>query len=261
MRLIDGANAIRGDLPASATRVVEIPMEAGDTLDTGVQRYSSLVIIRERATAELRHLDGAVITVGGDCASDLASVQHAIGNRDPGDVALVWLDAHGDINDAASSPSGAFHGMVLRAILGDAPDGLTPHAGQEISATSVILAGTRALDDGESDFVDSSGVQVVLVDDLQTPDALLAALGTTGATSVYLHIDLDVLDPATMLGIGYPEPFGLQPDQLCDLIRAVRGRFELAGAAVMEFAPETPDAANHDLPVILRILGALTSTA
>lgn len=261
MRLIDGANAIRGDLPASVTRVVDIPMEAGDTLDTGVQRYSSLVMIRERATAELRHLDGTVITVGGDCASDLASVQHAIASREPGAVALIWLDAHGDINDAASSPSGAFHGMVVRAILGDAPDGLTPLAGQEIAATSVILAGTRALDDGESDFVDSSGVRVVMVDELRTPDALLAALDATGATSAYLHIDLDVLDPATMLGIGYPEPFGLQPDQLCDLIRAVRGRFELAGAAVTEFAPETPDAANHDLPVILRILGALTSTA
>ncbi len=76
---------------------------------------------------------------------------------------------------------------------------------------------------------------------------------------MYLHIDLDVLDPATVAAIGFPEPFGVQPDRLSDVIRAVRRRFELAGAALTEFAPESLDAASADLAVILRVLGALTA--
>ena len=73
-----------------------------------------------------------------------------------------------------------------------------------------------------------------------------------------MHVDLDVLDPSAIDGIGYPEPFGVQPERLTEAIRALRRRFELAGAGLMEFAPESPEAAGRDLPVILRILGALT---
>lgn len=38
MRLVDGADAIRGDLPSASTRIVEIPLEAGDDQGTGVAR-------------------------------------------------------------------------------------------------------------------------------------------------------------------------------------------------------------------------------
>ncbi len=260
MRLIDGAEAIKGDLPASATHVVEVPMEAGESLETGVHRFSALIAVREAAMAELRALESPVVTIGGDCAADLASVQHAVASRPAGEVALIWLDAHGDLNDATTSPSGAFHGMVLRALLGDAPDGLASTGAEVLSPSNVILAGARALDDGESAYVDAAGIRMLGVDDLADPATVIAAIEATGASAVYLHIDLDVLDPATVAGIGFPEPFGVQPEQLSDLIRAIRGRFELAGAALTEFAPESLDAASADLTVILRILGALTAT-
>jgi arginase len=259
MRLIDGADAIQGDLPASATHVVEVPMEAGEALDTGVHRFSALVAVREAATAELRALESPVVTIGGDCAADLASVQHAVASRPRGDVALVWLDAHGDLNDPTTSPSGAFHGMVLRALLGDAPNGLASTGDEVLAPSNVILAGTRALDDGESAYVDAAGIRMLGVDELSDPTAVISAIEATGASAVYLHIDLDVLDPASIAGIGFPEPFGVQPEQLCDVIRAVRARFELAGAALTEFAPESLDAASADLAVILRVLGALTA--
>lgn len=258
MRLIDGAEAIRGDLPATATHLVPVPAAAGESLGTGVHRFSSLTLVRELAEAELALLDGPVVTIGGDCASDLAGVQHAVAARPAGSVALVWFDAHGDLNDVSSSPSGAFHGMVLRALLGDGPDGLAAEGDARLDPERVVLAGTRALDDGESAFVERAGIRIVKAGELTEPEALVRAVEATGATAVYLHVDLDVLDPATIDGIGYPEPFGVQPDRLCEAIRALRRRFELAGAAVTEFAPESPEAAGRDLPVILRILAALT---
>jgi arginase len=234
-------------------------MEAGESLDTGVNRFSALIAIREAAMAELRALESPVVTIGGDCAADLAGVQHAVASRPAGDVALVWLDAHGDLNDAVTSPSGAFHGMVLRALLGDAPQGLASTGAELLAPSNVILAGTRALDDGENAYVDEAGIRVLGVDELSDPASLIAAIEATGASAVYLHIDLDVLDPATVAGIGFPEPFGIQPDKLSEVIRAVRRRFELAGAALTEFAPESLDAASSDLAVILRVLGAITA--
>lgn len=259
MRLIDGADAIRGDLPRSATHVVDVPLGAGESLDTGIRRFSSLAAIRELAAARLRETSGSVVTIGGDCGADLASIAHAVAAREPGSVALLWFDAHGDLNDAASSPSGAFGGMALRALLGDAPDGLGAAPNERLAADRVILAGTRSLDEAESAFIDERGIRMLSVDELADADALLTAVEATGATSVYIHVDLDVLDPAEISGVGYPEPFGLQPEQLCELLRKLRSRFKLAGACVAGFAPETPDAAAHDLPVILRVLGALTA--
>ena len=258
MRLIDGAEAIRGDLPAAATTVVAVPAAAGESLGTGVNRFSALAAVREAAAVELLLLPAPVITIGGDCAAELASIQHAVATRDPGTVALVWFDAHGDLNDVASSPSSAFSGMVLRALLGDAPDALASGGASLLTPDAVILAGVRALDDGESAFIDEKRIRVLDPGELETPDALVQAVEATGADAVYVHIDLDVLDPGAIDGIGSPEPFGVQPEHLADAIRALRARFELAGAGVMEFAPESPDAAGRDLPVILRILGAIT---
>lgn len=258
MRLIDGAEAIRGDLPAAATHVVSIPAAAGEALGTGVLRYSSLNLVHELVAAELALLEPPVVTIGGDCAADVASVQHAVAAHPPGTVALVWFDAHGDLNSVSTSPSGAFSGMALRALLGDGPDGLASPEGARLNPAQVVLAGTRTLDDGETAFVEHTGIRIVEPDELDDPQTLVRAVEATGASAVYLHIDLDVLDPAAIEGIDNPEPFGVAPERLCDAIRVLRGRFELAGAAVTEFAPESPEAATRDLPVILRVLGALT---
>lgn len=258
MRLIDGAEAIHGDLPAARTHRVPVPAAAGESLGTGVNRFSSLAAVREAAEAELALLEAPVVTVGGDCGAELASVQHALAAHPEGSVAVVWFDAHGDLNDVASSPSGAFHGMVLRALLGDGPDGLASTGPARLSPDRLVLAGVRALDDGESAFVQSSGIRSLSAGELEDPEAIVNAVAATGATAVYLHVDLDVLDPSAIDGIGYPEPFGVQPERLTEAIRALRRRFELAGAGLMEFAPESPEAAGRDLPVILRILGALT---
>ncbi|CCE75056.1 arginase family protein [Clavibacter nebraskensis] len=258
MRLADGAEAIRGDLPASATHVVDVPVEAGESLGTGVLRYASLLAVRTRqeAALEAATASGAspVVTVGGDCGVEIASIGHAAAAH-PG-LAVVWLDAHADLNSPASSPSGAFHGMVLRAVIGEGVDGLDLAAGT-VTPDRVVLAGVRALDDTESDLVESRGI-ALLGADAVGPEALVAAVAATGAERVYIHVDLDVLDPGAMSGVGYPEPFGLDVQVVTESIKALRRSFELAGAGITEFAPSSPAAAVEDMGTILRIIGALT---
>jgi arginase len=90
-----------------------------------------------------------------------------------------------------------------------------------------------------------------------TPETLVAAIENSGATAVYIHIDLDVLDPAEVVGVGFPEPFGLSVNGLVGCIRALLERWPLAGAGITEFAPASIADAVEDLPTILRIVGAL----
>ena len=256
MRLVDGAEAIRGDLPAASTFSVNVPLEAGDELDTGIARAGSLRLVHERTLAVLAEIDGWAITIGGDCGVSLAAVGHA-NQRTGGDLAVVWLDAHPDLNTPQTSPSGAFTGMVLRALTGDGVEGLVPE--RPVAASHIVLAGVRSSDEGEEDFIAAAGIRRLGVDELATPELLLEAIAATGATSVYLHIDVDVLDPAEITGLGYPVPFGISAVALTELIRAVKGRFALAGASLTEFAPASPEAAVDDLGTILRVIGALTA--
>lgn len=256
MRLVDGAEAIRGDLPRALTITVDVPLESGDAVGTGIHRASSLRLVHERTLAALDGHDGLAVTIGGDCGVSLAAVAHA-NEQAGGDLAVVWLDAHPDLNSPTTSTSGCFNGMVLRALTGDGAEGLV--ATEPVDPQHIVLAGVRSVDEGEQDFIDARGIRVVAAAHLTSPDALLAAIEATGAISVYLHIDVDVLDPGELSGVGNPVPFGVAAADLVALVRAVKTRFTLAGATIAEFAPASPDAAADDLPTLLRVIGAITA--
>jgi len=254
----DGAAAIRGDLPAAATVVVDVPVEAGDALGTGVRRYSALRRVRELTEEALAAVPDWALTVGGDCSASLAAVAHA-SRRTGGDLAVLWLDAHPDLNTPETSPSGGFGGMTLRAIAGEGADGLALDADTRVPPAQLVLGGIRAIDDEEQRFIDEHDVTVLTVEDLSDPTMVIAALQDTGASQVFVHIDLDVLDPSALAGLSYPMPFGIDVAALVALLRAIVAAFPLAGAAIAGFAPSSPEAAEDDLPAILRLVAALTS--
>jgi arginase len=272
----DGATAIQGDLPASATVVVDVPVEAGESLGTGVHRYSTLLRVKQLTTQALAGVGGTPITIGGDCGAALAAVAYVAAQErstdagasgadasgdgaGDGDLAVLWLDAHPDLNTPETSPSGAFNGMVLRAIAGEGADGLAAGPDARVHPSKLVLGGIRAIDDGEQEFIDENAVTVLTVEDLSDPTVVLSALEETGAKRVFVHVDLDVLDPSALAGLSYPIPFGVGPTELVALLKAVVERFPLAGASIAGFAPASPDAADDDLPTILRLVAALTS--
>lgn len=255
MRLADGAEAIRGDLPASSTVVVDVPVESGEALDTGILRFSSLLRVRERQLQALHQVEDWALTIGGDCGVSLSAIEHAA-TRNPGDLAVVWFDAHPDLNTAEDSPSGAFTGMVLRALCGEGA--LAPEAANTLDPAKLVLAGIRDVDPGEERFIAEKRLAQIDSAALETPTALVDAVRATGAGSVYLHIDLDVLDPAVIAGLANLLPFGLALEQLTAAITALRAEFTLAGATIAGFSPVSPLDAEDDLPSILRVIGSLT---
>ncbi|MDL5353205.1 arginase family protein [Microbacterium sp. zg-YB36] len=252
MLLVDGAEAIAGDLPRASCTRVEVPLEAGEALGTGVHRLSALTRIQSLVAEALAPYVEPVVVVGGDCAVAVPAIAHAA-SRHP-NLAVLWCDAHGDLHDSASSPSGAFAGMALRAVLGD--DGVLS-APTSIPPERVVLAGARELDAAEAAFLQASAVTHVPAEAFADPAALADAVAATGADAVYVHVDLDVLDPAAITGVGLPVPFGIDVAQLVAALGQLRERMPLVGASLSGFAPATPLAAVDDLGAILRVVGAL----
>ncbi|WP_425840919.1 arginase family protein [Microbacterium sp. PA5] len=250
MLLIDGAEAIAGDLPRSACTRVEVPVEAGESLETGIRRFSALRRVRESLAEALAASDETALVVGGDCGVAVPAIAHAAAAH-PG-LAVVWFDAHGDLHTPETSPSGAFGGMALRAAFTPGP--LSDGA---VGAERVVLAGAREFEDAEWDAVGSTGLRHVPAGDLADPAALVDAVAATGADAVYVHVDLDVLDPAALGGVALPVPFGVPLDHLTAAVRALRARFPLVGSSIAGFAPASPHAAVDDLGTILRVVGSL----
>ena len=195
------------------------------------------------------------VVTGGDCGVELAPVEAAIGRHGEG-LVVVWLDAHGDLNTPASSPSGAFHGMVVRALLGEGAPSLRPLTA--LTPRQIVLAGTRALDPPERDFSRGRGLSVLGPSELATPSALVAAVAAAGASAIYLHIDLDVLDPDEFGAVGFPEPGGITFDQLTAAVSALASRFMIVGAGITEFQPRGPEDQGLLAPVALAVADAVT---
>ncbi|GGH47753.1 arginase family protein [Microbacterium album] len=270
MSFIDGAEAIAGDLPRSACTRVRVPLEAGEPLDTGVLRASSLLRTQDAIRSALADVPSPAIVVGGDCAVSVAAIGHALeqgpepildpgvaaGPSEPEPMAVVWFDAHGDLHTPTTSPTRAFAGMALRAVLGEGAPGLALPRGA-VAARDVVLAGVRMLDPEEDELLARSAITTLAPADLSRPEALADAVAATGARRVYIHVDLDVIDPAHITGVSSPEPFGVEPTALVAAIAAVRSRYPLAGATIAGFTPRSAGAAVEDMGTILRIIGAL----
>lgn len=249
MRLVTGAEAIRGDLPASSTATVEVPLEAGDAEGTRIRRLSTIRLVRERLTAALAEVEnergGTPIVIGGDCGVAYAPVEHAAQTRR---VALLWIDAHPDAESAESSPSGAYTGMVLRHLVDDGV----------LHGSSIVLAGVRDASAAEESFLADAGVRVQ--DD---PAGIAEALLATNADALHLHVDLDVLDPGAFDAAHSTVPFGWSVEQLLSTVREARATLPLVGASIAGFAPDDAQGADPsgDLATILRLVGALAKPA
>lgn len=120
--------------------------------------------------------------------------------------------------------SGSFHAMILRTLLGEGPAALVPP--ESLDPRQVRLAGRRVGGDPELAYLARTGLRSHGVDDFER-----VLDGLTGP--VYLHIDLDVLDPADFQSVGYSEPNGVTAQRLIALVREVPG---LIGAAICEYA-------------------------
>ncbi|NIH84912.1 arginase family protein [Amycolatopsis granulosa] len=242
-----------GDLPAGCRAlstwagdvlgvpVREVPLAAGGSpVVDGIANREALLDNRERHTEALA--DGPVLTIGGDCAADLvpvAAARASCGDR----FGVVWFDAHADLNTPGSSPSGAFHGMVLRSLLGDGDPAFA--AAPPIAPGRAVLVGTRAVDPAERAAIEAGLVRLVDGE----PSRLVAELRDAGIERLYVHLDLDVLDPTGFAGMDYPEPGGMRIGQLVAGLSAL-AEFEVVGAAITECVSGKPDELAILAPVV-----------
>lgn len=201
--------------------------------------------VNSQLTAAVAAHSRPVIVLAGNCNSCLGTLSAL---EDPG---IVWLDAHGDFNTPETTISGALEGMSLAIATG--------HCHRELMAgpikeENVVLAATRSLDPLEEVRLRAS--KILLTPLAGLPQAVHGLAGRV--TNIYLHIDLDVLDPAVSPGVNFSAPEGITPDQLFEAVKQVRATGKLAATAITNFNPDK-DLENRTLKIVEQLIQVLES--
>jgi arginase len=178
----------RQDFPAAVDQVVTANLVG----DTAWKRVACL----QAAVADAVAGAEVPVILSGDCTVSLGVVAGL--QRRGVDPAVIWFDAHGDIHTPESSASGYLGGMPLRMLLGEGDPTVANRLElRAVPADRVVLVGARDLDPPEAAYLASSPVVQAPVDAVTDPDGPL-----------YVHIDLDVVDPDVLPRLRFPADGG-----------------------------------------------------
>jgi len=197
----------------------------------------SAMYLQEIASSAARQVDltrqtiesgRLALTLGGDHAVAIGSVAGA--SMAARRLAVIWIDAHADLNWPEVSPSGHIHGMPLGASLGRGPGALTGIGREAVKVRNAdtYLFGVRDLDPSERDWISEAEIHcttMATIDERGLGTAacrMIDIIRRSGTDAVHLSFDVDVLDPAVLPGTGTPVRGGLSFREAARLLRLLR---------------------------------------
>ena len=253
--LYEGAHTLASQRSDLDWQAVEVSDRQLARTERGVRGYAQLLAQLEQATTLLRaHQPRRIFTLGGDCSVELAPVSYLNARYER--LVVVWLDAHADLQTPETSPSGDLHGMPLRLLLGEGEASLKGQPPSFLTPDQVVLAGVRALDPAEAAVVRARGIRTLSATEINDHSgSVVEAARELGPTHIYLHVDLDVLDPGAFSSLGWPEPDGVSVAALETALRALHRKFDVVGGGLTEYLP----ADQSDEAAAERVLSAWLS--
>lgn len=260
-----GAGPLHFLANGAAERLREV---AGSVRETGVEAAPGFraeiatAFDLARATAfavrAARGHGGFPLVLAGNCITSLG----VLASLPVGTTGIVWLDGHGDLNTPETTRSGFLDGMALSVALGrcwetmaGTVDGFAP-----VAEENVLLVGARDLDPAERKYLERSRVRYLPPEDARG-DALADALDALAGRvqQVYLHLDLDVHDPAGGAANAFAASGGLTAGEVQRVVREVAARIPIAAASITAYDPQYDD--GRMLEIGLELMETLTELA
>ena len=183
--------------------------------------------------------------VGGDHSLALGSIAGSsqfLGN----DLAVIWIDAHGDINTHETTPSGNIHGMPLAASMGIGYEKLTSifFNNFKVKPENVFILACRDLDEGEIELIDKLDINVWTNQDINNKGIdkvvkeLLSLISSKNIKNIHLSYDIDCLDPEYVPGTGTPVSDGLSFSESKSLLESILGTSLVKSIDFVEYNPD-----------------------
>ena len=166
------------------------------------------------------------LIVGGDHSIGLGSISGASKFHE-GEFAVVWMDAHGDINTQETSESGNIHGMPLAKAMGIGHESLTNiyFEGRKVKPENVYIIGARDLDEGEKALIEEKGLKVYEAHEVISKgiesvfEEINSDLEKRSIKNIHLSFDMDFIDAKFVPGTGTPVSEGITIEATMDILK------------------------------------------
>jgi arginase len=192
----------------------------------------------------------------------VAGLQHSGPSGKPLRIGMLWLDAHLDFNTPETTRSGSLGGMPVAVATGRALERMRidAHLDPPLADQDIVMGGVRLVDPLEQELLNKSKIQQVSVDDLRhlTP-AVFAQLDRLSKLTdkIYIHIDMDVLDPKEVMGHVNKVPNGPSSEELASLFEEIFKRYPKASAIGFATIPPTDEGGLSIAALNRMIAGAI----
>lgn len=184
------------------------------------------------------------LTIGGDHSLGLGTVAGSSINFDTDKFAVIWIDAHGDINTLDSSLSNNIHGMSLASSIGFTDDAMSYVHGfkEKVHADNVYLVGIRDLDEAEQVFADEYKINQYSAksfnEDYKTVITnILEDLENKNIEHIHLSFDYDVFDPSVLTAVSTPVPNGLLLEDAYEAVKLLLKSNKVRSMDLVEYNP------------------------
>jgi arginase len=193
-------------------------LRVGDVKARYLKEIARALKLLSTKTEKIMEQRAFPLILGGDHSIAIGTISGiaAFARRKRKKLGILWVDAHGDLNTPATSPSGNIHGMPLASLLGVGPRELTAIAGSfaKVDPANIALVGIRSLDEGEKKLIAQKGINVFTMTDVDRQGihrVMKRALArvTRGTDLLHVSFDLDAVDPTVASGVGTPVKGGL----------------------------------------------------
>jgi arginase len=196
----------------------------------------------------------------------VSGLQHSGPTREAIRIGMLWLDAHPDFNTPETTRSGSLGGMPVAVATGRALQRMRMDAGLDppLSDRNIVMGGVRLVDPLEQQLLDASQIEQLSVKDLETMSpAVFAQLDrlSRNVDKIYIHVDMDVLDPREVMAHVNKVPGGPSSEQLAALFEQIFARYPKASALGIATIPATDEGGLSIAAVNRMIEGAVRGLA
>ncbi len=200
------------------------------------------------------------LILGGNCNTCLGTLAGLNSNT----TGIIWIDAHGDFNTPETTPSGFLDGMPLAIATGQCYREVWSQIAEiePIEESFTIHIGERDLDPEERVLLNSTDICVISSADLLKNKVLniikpaLKALQNR-VKDIYLHIDIDILDPQEAPGVDYRTPNGISSKTLVEIFNIIAEVLPIKAVAITAYNPICEEN-DKTLQVILYLITEIT---
>ncbi|KQU25045.1 MULTISPECIES: arginase family protein [Priestia] len=238
--LAPDTNAIQEEVPISL-------MEEGQEVEKGIfARRALLKQLHDASAIIKKHSPDRIIVFGGDCGVELSPIAY-LNDKYDGDVAILWVDAHPDVNSPEHFENQ--HAHVLGNLLGIGDEEFVSAVPKLVNPDNILYVGLNDRQPSEKKVMEQFNLRVVPPEELiEDSLAVLKWLEEVKTSKVFIHFDLDVLDFTEFRSILFANPVayekmkaelpkGSSMETIIRVLQDVAKAYDVVGLGITEHFP------------------------